>query len=204
MIAVDRFGAVVFPHRFPRISSKLCSFFILATWIVAMAIGSPNLFTFKLVDYPGGSRCVMRWNEVFGSSSSNKDFLLAVYITFLFTPWVLITILYSIILLKLMSQKIPGIGTASVRQQRAKRERNVLKVSIAIVLGFAICWLPFSIIVLLHRFAWDPATRLPLQCLLYFSVARFMAHAHCALNICICFTFSGKYRQGIKGLLSCS
>ena len=31
LIAVDRFGAVVFPLRYPLISSKLCPFFILAT-----------------------------------------------------------------------------------------------------------------------------------------------------------------------------
>ena len=37
LIAVDRFGAVVFPLRPPIISSKLCPFLILATWVVAMA-----------------------------------------------------------------------------------------------------------------------------------------------------------------------
>ena len=31
LIAVDRFGAVVYPLRSPLISSKLCPFFILAT-----------------------------------------------------------------------------------------------------------------------------------------------------------------------------
>ena len=38
LIAVDRFGAVVFPLHPPLISSKLCRFFILATWILAMLI----------------------------------------------------------------------------------------------------------------------------------------------------------------------
>ena len=42
LIAVDRFGAVVFPVRSPLISTKLCRFFIPATWIVAMAIHSPH------------------------------------------------------------------------------------------------------------------------------------------------------------------
>ena len=44
LIAVDRFGAVVFPLRSPLIRSKLCPFFILVTWIVAVAISSPYLF----------------------------------------------------------------------------------------------------------------------------------------------------------------
>ena len=51
LIAVDRFGAVVFPLRSPLISSKLCPFFILATWIVAIAVNSTELFVSKLVEY---------------------------------------------------------------------------------------------------------------------------------------------------------
>ena len=52
LIAVDRFGAVVFPLRSPLIRSKLCPFFILATWIVAVAISSPYLFAKELVESP--------------------------------------------------------------------------------------------------------------------------------------------------------
>ena len=52
LMAVDRFRAVVFSLSYPLISSKLCSFFMLATWIVAMAIGFPELVAFKLVEYP--------------------------------------------------------------------------------------------------------------------------------------------------------
>ena len=52
LIAVDRFGAVVFPLRSPLIRSKLCPFFILATWIVAVAVNSPFFFGKELVESP--------------------------------------------------------------------------------------------------------------------------------------------------------
>ena len=63
LIAVDRFGAVVFPLRSPLISTKLCRFFILATWIIAMAINSPHLFGLQLAEYPRGLMCLRQWNE---------------------------------------------------------------------------------------------------------------------------------------------
>ena len=44
LIAVDRFGAVVFPLRPPLFGPKLCLFFILATWLVAVSLCSPSLF----------------------------------------------------------------------------------------------------------------------------------------------------------------
>ena len=145
-IAVDRFVAVVFPLRSPGISTKLCRFFIPATWIVAMAIYSPYLFVFKLVEFPRGLVCFPQWNEAFGetSRSSQANYFLVVITVLFYTPLVLIAILYLTILFKLKSQKIPGEQSVSGREQRAKRERNVLKMSIAIVLGFAVCLIPNS------------------------------------------------------------
>ena len=70
LIAVDRFGAVVFPLRSPLIRSKLCPCFILATWIVAVAFNSPDLFTFKLVEHPEGTWCVQKRKKAFAESSS--------------------------------------------------------------------------------------------------------------------------------------
>ena len=153
LIAVDRFGAVVYPLRSPLISSKLCPFFILATWIVAMAIFSPYLVAFKLVEYPGGLYCIIQWNEAFGEYSSPDNYYLSILIVFNFVPLLLIAILYIIIFQKLKSQKIPGEQSISAGQQRQQRERNVLKMAIAIVLGFAVCWLPIAILWFVLLFA---------------------------------------------------
>ena len=138
LIAVDRFGAVVFPLRSPLISSKLCPFVILATWIVAIALASLYFVAFRLLF------CNMPWNEAFGESLSTWSFAV-VHVAFLHIPIVLLTILYSIIVIKLKSQQIPGEQSTNAEQQRAKRNRNVLKMAIAIVLGFVLCWVPYSI-----------------------------------------------------------
>ncbi|XP_078375903.1 neuropeptide SIFamide receptor-like [Oculina patagonica] len=198
LIAVDRFGAVVFPLRSPLISSKLCPFFVLATWIVAMAINSPDLFTYKLVEFRGGLVCSLQWIEVFGESSSLVDYMLAILVACIYTPLVLIAILYIITYLKLKSEKIPGEQSANTRQQRVKRERKILKMAIAIVLGFAVCWLPLSIYWILILFVpdiWSCGFQY------FLIVVKFLAYANCAINPCICFIFSGNYRQALKNLL---
>ena len=199
LIAVDRFGAVVFPLRSPPISSKLCPFFILATWIVALAVGSPYLFAMKLLEYPGRLEYGMRWNEVFGDTFSFKSYFVAFSVVFTFIPLVLIAILYIIIFLKLKAQKIPGEQSAnSEAEQRRQRERNVLKMAIAIVLGFAVCWLPLIFTYLLVFFASDITMACALQYLNSFAVL--MVSANCAINPCICFIFSSNYREGLKTL----
>ena len=199
LIAVDRFGAVVLPLRYPLISSKLCPFFILATWIVSMAVLSPYLFAMKLSEYPGGLRCWMHWNEVFGGSSSFKKYFVAILVVFILIPFVLIAILYIVIFLKLKSQKNPGEQSADVEDQRRQRERNVLKMATAIVSGFAICWLPVVIQYLIFFFASDIVKSCGFQ---YFSsVALLMVSTNCAINPCICFIFNRNYREGLKTML---
>jgi len=200
LIAVDRFGAVVYPLRYPPISSKLCPFFILATWIVAMAVLSPYLFAMKMFEYRGQLECRMHWSEVFGESLSFKKYFVAILVVFIVIPFILIATLYIIISLKLKSQKIPGEQSANAEEKRRQREQNVLKMSIAIVSGFAICWLPVFIGYFLVFFA---VNTLMMSCgFQYFSsVAFLMANANCAINPCICFIFSRNYRLGLKTLL---
>jgi len=117
LIAVDRFGAVVFPIRSPLISLKLCPFFILATWIVAMAINSPVLLIYKLVELPGGLECELHWEEAFREFSSYKNYVLSCLVIFILIPLLLITILYITIYIKLKSHKIPGEQSANVGQK---------------------------------------------------------------------------------------
>ena len=195
LIAVDRFGAVVYPLRSPLISSKLCPFFVLATWIVAMAIKSPYFFGYKLVEYPGGLECELSWKEAFGESSSVFNYLLSWIVIFVVIPLLLIATLYITIYIKLNSQKIPGEQSANAGQQRQQREREVLKMAIAIVLVFAVCWLPFAIFWLLIVFASDI-----FSCGFHYFVifAIFMTRANGAMNPCICFIFSRNYREGLK------
>ena len=53
--------------------------------------------------------------------------------------------LYLTIALTIKSQKIAGEQSVSRRSQRLKREKIVLKISIAIVSAFTMGWLPLSI-----------------------------------------------------------
>ena len=203
LIAVDRFGAVVFPLRSPIIRSKLCPFFILATWIVAVAVNSPELFTYELVEDPKGTRCVVEWKKAFGESSSFGSFVLAYDILFIYIPVPLLVILYSIIVIKLKTQAQPGEQSANSQQQRDRRNRNVLHMSIAIVTVFAFCWLPYSLNYLITRYQ-DTFTQLSCSFWINYEVTFYTASAYSAINPVICFMFSSNYRKALKRLIKCS
>ena len=143
LIAADRFGAVVVPLRSPLISSKLYPFFIFVTWIVAMVVISSYLFAMKLLEYPGGRLgCRVHWVEVFGESFEN--YFMVILIVFIFMPFVLISILYIIIFLKLKSQKIPGEQSADTEaEQRRQRENHVLKTPLLLCRGLQFAGYPY-------------------------------------------------------------
>lgn len=100
----------------------------------------------------------------------------------------------------------PGEKSVNAGKQREKRDQNVLRMAIAIVTGFAICWVPYSIIALITLFPGENTSRLNSRLACGFVpfgfIARFMSHANCAINPCICFIFGGKFRQGLRSLLN--
>ena len=201
LITVDRFGAVVVPVRSPLISRKSCPFFIVTTWIIAMAFHSPYFFAFRLVEYPGGMLCKGLWQEAFGGTTYAKYHLTGA-IVFFYIPSVLLVIIYSIILLKLKKQGHPGEQSSSNEEQRARRNKNVLKMAIAIVLVFVISWVPYHTSSLLLNYVpeisfFSSCSFFIIRCITYY-----LAIANCAINPYICVILSSNYRQGLKKLLT--
>ena len=202
LIAVDRFGAVVVPLRSPLISRKLCPFFILTTWIVAMAVTSPHLFAYKLVENPGEMRCESLWAETFGEKSY-VTYIVAGLSVFFYIPMILLVAIYSIILIKLKKQAHPGEQSANAEEQRKKRNRNVLKMAIAIVLAFFLCWIPSYTILLIKPFS-APTSFIRSSCSFQvcYTFSYYLAFANCAINPTILFISSSNYRQGLKRLVN--
>lgn len=142
--------------------------------------------------------------NAFGETSDNRIYLLLLLLLLFCIPFSLIIILYASIFVKLKSQNRIGEPSTNAEQQRLKRHRNVLKMAIAIVLGFAVCWVPLITYYFyyLHSHSRDGRT-LSCSVISNWFIVVFMAHTNCAINPCICFTFSGNYRQGLWSLLKC-
>ena len=200
LITVDRYAAVVAPLRSPLISRKVCRCLIVGTWILAAAFHSPFLFTFNLVEDQEEKRCENQWEVIFGENSSFGIYILSACIFFYYIPFVVLVILYSIILIKLKKQAHPGEQSASAEEQRTRRNRNVLKMTVAIVVAFFICWIPFCIQLVTFYFA--PKNTLDCKFWVSYNVAWFVACTNCAINPIICLTFTSNYRQAFRKLVN--
>ena len=80
------------------------------------------------------------WNSIIRSWGRKLQIILSTM------PFSTLTILYSVIRLKLKLQKTLGERLMNTEVQRVKRQKKILEMAIAIVLGFAVCWLPLKIL----------------------------------------------------------
>ena len=201
LITVDRYAAVVAPLRSPLISRKVCRCLIVGTWILAAAFHSPFLFTFNLVEYQEEKWCENQWEVIFGENSAFGIYILSAFIFFYYIPFVVLVILYSIILIKLKKQVHPGEQSASAEEQRTRRNRNVLKMTVSTVVAFFICLIPYSIQVVTESY-FVPKNTLDCKFWVSYNVAWFMAYTNCAINPIICLTFTSNYRQAFRKLVN--
>ena len=204
LIALDRYVAVVFPLRSPFISRKLFPFFILATWVVALAFFAPYMIVAKVDEGTQGTVCYFDWYGTFEGSWPIENHYITVYTAFSFIPAVLLVILYSIILIKLKLQAPPGEEMTNATKQRERKNRNVLRMAIAIVLAFFFCTVPITTTnLIMVRQPVDSSIWSSCGFWLFAELAHLIFNANCAINPLICLTFSNNYRQGLKRLLKC-
>ena len=205
MVAADRLIAVVFPAKYTQITAKKRRHLITSTWIVALAIHSPYFYTFRLdtIRCNGETFCITNWEPAFNHELTHTRYYTALVFVVLIVPIVTVSILQTRTLLKLKDAKMQPFRSTPANQRYKKRTKILLKMSVVLVLAFALCWLPFIAFQFLLLFS--PRS---IPCNLGFTMFRQFAFelslCHCMVNPCICFTFLGRIRFGIKCINSVS
>ncbi|EZA50650.1 hypothetical protein DMN91_003685 [Ooceraea biroi] len=118
---------------------------ILVIWLVALLFALPQALQFGVVRHSGHPDMVMCTVK---RVIVNHSFELSTFLFFVI-PMFLITFLYVLIGLKLRRSNMMNPGrTESMRNCRrhpGRSSRRVLKMLMAVVIAFFICWLPFHI-----------------------------------------------------------
>lgn len=195
IIAFDRFLGVVFPMRASIISKRMHSVNMAFTWIIAMSFHAPYFFAFH-IKFQGTLHCIYSWDPL--PFESARIYFLVTSISLYFFPLTLLVILYSTILVKLTRRKTPGNSSFRTQQRISKRNRSVVRMVLAVVVVFALCWLPINTYVYMAYFFWTPQELSCFGKLLFWG--KFVAYSNTALTPFLYFLFSQNYRQGLKYL----
>ncbi|XP_077291954.1 pyrokinin-1 receptor-like [Arctopsyche grandis] len=146
---VERYVAICHPflsHTMSKLSRAIK--LILGIWIVALAFAIPQALQFGLMTHNDIVMCTQK-RVLLEHSFEISTFL------FFFMPMTLITVLYALIGLRLRSSDMmkrerstrplrTTTGKANgTRRSTSQSSRRVLKMLVAVVVAFFICWAPF-------------------------------------------------------------
>ncbi|XP_053207994.1 tachykinin-like peptides receptor 86C [Panonychus citri] len=145
--SIDRYIAVVHPLK-PRMTKHRVMLIIIMVWSFAALLSLPNLLYSRLFTIPfqdGGYRvvCILVWPDGYAGQSTsdylyNLTFLMITYVI----PMISLVITYSLMSRVLWGSK--GIGEETdIQRESIRSKQKVARMLIALVILFAICWLPY-------------------------------------------------------------
>ena len=202
IISVERYIAVVKPVLYASFIKRpvLLS---TAIWLSSMLFMSVYLYVHRIETDPDGiPQCFADWDPLFSNKLSPQIFYTSVAILLYILPLLVIAVLSVLIIKKLKAQKIPVSGyqpTTHVLNFQ-KRNSRVMRMLLAIVTLFALCWLPVHVLhFLIYFYGRIYISLSPSVVLLLF----WISHANSALNPCIVILLNGSFRESFIDMIRC-
>ena len=198
VIAVDRYLVIVCIQKKP-LSARSKVRCIIAVWLCAAVIFCGQLYKFKTEETEDGQPiCDHEWHEDWDTSTAiyKAEMIVRVVITYA-VPLVIMAVLYSLIAHFLWIHKPSTDVNDRAYVKKTKKRRSVIKLMIAVVTVFAVCWLPVHISHIMSEFYSDAYDTIPtiLTWLFYW-----LAHANAAIHPWLFIAFSDKLRVEAKGI----
>ncbi|KAJ8675172.1 hypothetical protein QAD02_010958, partial [Eretmocerus hayati] len=148
---VERYVAICHPflsHTMSKLSRAVK--YIMAIWLLALCLAIPQAIQFGIVYQKhangtideGTAMCSVKWTFI------DHAFEIST-ILFFIVPMTVITVLYVFIGLKLRSAKLmrnpleQGSSNSDSSRGKGSSQKNVIRMLVAVVVAFFICWAPF-------------------------------------------------------------
>nr|KAG5690705.1 hypothetical protein BaRGS_005068 [Batillaria attramentaria] len=143
-IAIDRYIAIIHPLR-PRLTGRIVLSIIVVIWVFSVVLAMPNLIVAKTYAFPNGrSICYLHWPDMQDTLDSKQDLIYSTVLMVLnyFLPMVTLACTYVRISWELWISKTIG-EAVPMQAERIRSKRKVVKMMVAVVVIFGLCWLPY-------------------------------------------------------------
>lgn len=200
MIAIERYYAISCPVVANPIPRKRCGFMIAFTWLTAFLMYATRFWTFKLSIEVEGPICYHSWEQLAEDplKAWEIEFFLHTILSVI-VPFIVVTALYTTILVRIGRISVPDDVRSIGRSRQQKRNRNVLRMLLAVVIAFGFCWFPFIILTYVATLVWiNRDLEVPCGVEIFGECALYLAYLQSSVNPAIYLGFSENYRQGMK------
>ena len=196
-IAVDRFHAILFAMKPPLISRRTCLQGIVLMWITSTVVQAHIIYGYGVVRKDSGIYCEFQWEPV-AYTKKVKQIFEVLFLILSAVSAVVLTVLYSSIIIFLHKRKSSIHMASEIVKRRAKENRKVTCMLIIVVIVFCVVWIPNHVRFFILYFR--PNLKLPYS---FLSIANGLPSFYTAINPVVYFVFNEKYHRGFKELLCC-
>ncbi|CAB3375735.1 Hypothetical predicted protein [Cloeon dipterum] len=204
-ISFDRYMAIVNPLR-PRMGKRTTLCITVLIWLVGTVLSLPFLIvftTFEISLTDGSTRivCYAEWPDGDTNNSVleywyNVFFMFVTYVV----PIVVMSITYARVGIELWGSQ--SIGECTQRQmENIKSKRRVVKMMMAVVAIFVVCWLPFHAYFIVTSHLPEITTASYIQ-EVYLAIY-WLAMSNSMYNPIIYCWMNSRFRRGFKQFFSC-
>ncbi|KZC09845.1 PREDICTED: neuromedin-U receptor 2-like [Dufourea novaeangliae] len=215
---VERYVAICHPiisHTMSKLSRAVK--FVIVIWLLALCLAVPQAIQFGIVyEYSNGSaildsaRCSMK------SILIEHAFQISTMLFFV-VPMTIITVLYILIAIQLRRSRLltatvkrnhlpAGLNHCDSGRGKSSAQRNVIRMLVAVVVAFFICWAPFHAQRLLAVYAQstkaEPEDALVIVYTILTYVSGVFYYLSTTVNPLLYNIMSNKFREAFKSMLS--
>ncbi|XP_012533240.1 pyrokinin-1 receptor isoform X2 [Monomorium pharaonis] len=213
---IERYVAICHPfisHTMSKLSRAVK--FVMAIWLLALCLAVPQAIQFGIIysDYNGtvimdSARCSRRWTLIEHAFEIST-------ILFFVLPMTIITVLYVLIAIKLRRSTLlttvskrhhaPGVlNHMDSSRGKTNAQRNVIRMLVAVVVAFFICWAPFHAQRLLAVYGENSSGSEDTMVIVYTTltyVSGVFYYLSATVNPLLYNIMSNKFREAFKSML---
>ena len=179
---------------FPRLRNK--KILVPTIWITSMCLMTPWLITIKVKN----SRIEFKFTQFGETQAALRGIFLYIVVTIYLLPLVTMCILYGHVCHTLHKHKLPGIAINNHARTRAHAtKRQVIHMSIAVVVAFALCWLPAHAYHMILAIDFSVRESLPYYFML---LCYWCGHANSVVNPWLLIYLKKKFRAAFKRMIT--
>ncbi|XP_077986136.1 galanin receptor type 2-like [Glandiceps talaboti] len=198
VMSVDRYYAVVHPMR-SRIYRTLqhTVLTIVIIWILCLAGSGYNIHIsdeVKVLNYGKCRKFCLEW----WTNKGRRRFITCIILIFYCLPLLTVAISYALMARRLLVTVSPQMGSDDAQIRTVRTRRKIARLVLAVVLTFALCWLPFHLFQLISVWVTSYDAIYNESFSIYGQIARVFAFSNSCMNPLLYSFLSDNFRKHFK------
>lgn len=190
-IAFERFFAIIFPYKIIKIFRKVWIITAII-WLSSTVLMVPVGIVAVTKEANNQTHCNRDWSLLGDPLMAKRTFYNVTLVAMYVVPLLVMAVLYSVICHKLWRHRLPGHVTRHAQQNSILHKRQVVRMLVAVVIVFALCWLPTHVQHFMIDYFPEIHARLSLAAMVAMNL---IGHINPAINPCLLVGLNNRYRR---------